>query len=134
MPKHIFFIGRQILRSAPAFLFFRFFDSAQNDKKQKELRSTRGASLGIFRNQFFFKITFSEKYNQPFLRFTDSSKNAERVQNNKNTFHNIQPLTSNIQNFRIFALHEKNSLLIPRNWGRKVRTSQSSIKVNNLPS
>ena len=37
-------------------------------------------------------------------------------------------------NFRIFALHKKNSLLIQRNLGRKVRTSQSSIKVNGLPS
>ena len=55
MPKHIFFIGRQIPRSAPAFLFFVILSGVEESKKQKELRLTRGASLGIFRNQFFLK-------------------------------------------------------------------------------
>ena len=62
MPKHIFFIGRQIPRSAPAFLFFVILSGVEESKKNKKSSAQLGAQLRIlldFQYNIFTKETFS---------------------------------------------------------------------------
>ena len=54
MPKHIFFIGRQIPRSAPAFLFFVILSGVEESKKNKKSSAQLGAQVyGFLETNFF---------------------------------------------------------------------------------
>ena len=83
---YFFYLGAKFLFRSR----FLFLDSSTSLRMTKKKSSAQlGASLGIFRNQFF-KITFSENNNPIFLK----SKNAERVQNNKSfSFIHITSMT-----------------------------------------
>ena len=64
----------------PAFAT-RVFSAAAKPPQKKELKlaAQSGAQVQEFLEPIFFKITFSSKYNQPFLRYKKYTKNAERV-------------------------------------------------------
>jgi hypothetical protein len=76
LPKKLLFfksLGRLIPLSLLA-----FFSGGAPPKKLKHAAQS-GAQVQEFLEPIFLKITFSSKYNQPFLRYKKYTKNAERV-------------------------------------------------------
>ena len=78
----IYFEGDFFWRTFPAFTT-RFFSAAAKPPQKKELKhaAQSGAQVKEFSEPNFLKITFSSKYNQPFLRYMHTQKTQKGFRN-----------------------------------------------------